>query len=193
MPDAAEGSSLPSVPSASEAIPEVKGEPVELVRRILKEETRLQAKDLERVTHKITSVTLATWSGPLPPPSVLREFEDVVPGSAASIVATFTSEVSHRQSMERKGFTLTGWGMALGFVGLIAMLGLAAYALICGHPWVAGTIATVMTSVVGLFVWKQQTNSTPSQPSAPRRNAGPNRAARRAAERSNARAKPEAS
>jgi uncharacterized membrane protein len=184
MPDATDGAADPSGPSASVAIPETKAELVEDgVRRILEKEARIAPKDLERVSHQIATVTLAAWSGPLPPPAVLREYEDIVPGCATDIVEAFTGEVAHRQEMERKTLTLMSWGMGLGFIALLAMLGIAAYALTCGYPAVAGTIATVMTGVIGLFIWKQQEAPKP-KPEQPRPGTPGNRAARRAADAS---------
>ncbi len=178
MTDSAEGKDAPS-PSAPVTIPEEKADLVEVrVRRVLEKETRLQPRELDRVTHQITTLTLASWSGPLPPPAVLREYNEIVPGCAGEIVSSFTNEVTHRQGMDRKGFVATIFGMSLGFIGLVGMLGIAGYALYCGFPWVAGTIATVMASVVGLFVWKQQQEPPKPAPSQPRQSQ--NRAQRRA-------------
>jgi len=45
-------------------------------------------------------VISAQWSGPMPPPSTLREFESVVPGSAERIVRMAELEQSHRHASE---------------------------------------------------------------------------------------------
>src|SRR6266702_7579052 len=47
------------------------------------------------------AVVAASFSGPLPPPSLLGQYEQIVPGSAERIIRTFEAEVSHRHEMER--------------------------------------------------------------------------------------------
>lgn len=168
------GSPDPSVP-----IPVAEAELVEVgVRRVLEKETKLQARELDRVTHQIASIAISTWRAPLPPPAILREYNDIVPGCAGEIITTFTGQVAHRQSMERKGLIVTSVGMVFGFLGLLAMLGVAGYALLLGFPWVAGTIATVLTGVVGLFVFKQR-SAAEAKPSRQANRAERRRAAAR--------------
>lgn len=40
------------------------------------------------------------WSGPIPPPSILRDFDDIIPGCAERIIAQFELEGAHRRQME---------------------------------------------------------------------------------------------
>lgn len=42
-----------------------------------------------------------SWGGVLPPPEVLKRYEDVVPGAASRILETVEQEQRHRQSRER--------------------------------------------------------------------------------------------
>lgn len=42
------------------------------------------------------------YSGPLPPPAMLRAYEDVVPGGAARIFDLMEKESDHRRSQERQ-------------------------------------------------------------------------------------------
>jgi len=54
-------------------------------------------------THKQSGVSVAAhWQGPLPPPSVLREFDNALPGTAERIVRMAESEVAHRQAHENQ-------------------------------------------------------------------------------------------
>ncbi len=49
-----------------------------------------------------TSVMMTSWSGPLPPPALLQEYEDVLPGAGKEIVASFITGVDHRRELEKK-------------------------------------------------------------------------------------------
>jgi len=42
------------------------------------------------------------FSGPLPPPSVLSQYNQVVPGAAERIIAMAESQSEHRQQLENK-------------------------------------------------------------------------------------------
>src|SRR4051812_3563808 len=41
------------------------------------------------------------YSGPLPPPKLLKEFEEAIPGSAAKILDNWRHEGEHRRQLER--------------------------------------------------------------------------------------------
>ncbi|WP_366513917.1 DUF2335 domain-containing protein [Planktotalea sp.] len=46
------------------------------------------------------------WSGPLPPPAVLGQFDSVVDNGAERIFRSWESETAHRQSMAQRELTL---------------------------------------------------------------------------------------
>lgn len=46
-------------------------------------------------------VRLSAYSGPLPPPDMLRAFEDRLPGSGQLILQVFKDEGEHRRTLER--------------------------------------------------------------------------------------------
>ena len=49
----------------------------------------------------------ATWSGPLPPPSQLRQYEETHPGLAERIVVVFEQQVAQRFKLE--SHIVTSW------------------------------------------------------------------------------------
>lgn len=102
-------------------------------------------------------MTTATWSGPLPPPSVLEQFNDIVPNCAERIVANWEAESTHRRSLERRELTILGWselaGKVFALLFVLGALALAGYAVANGQPWVAalfggGTIAAVVWAFI---------------------------------------------
>ena len=75
----------------------------------------------------IESFSLEAFVGPLPPPHILRAYEDAVPGAGQTIVQAFGKQTNHRIETQRRevlfGFIinillLTVWAVALtlGFV-----------------------------------------------------------------------------
>ena len=99
-----------------------------------------------------------SFSGPLPHPEILRQFEQVAPGAAERIIKMAEDQSSHRRDLEKKvidsDISRSKWGQILGFI--IATVGLVVSGLIAifGNP-VAGTIIGVGTigSLVGVFMY----------------------------------------
>ena len=46
--------------------------------------------------------TTTSWRGPLPPPAVLRQYDDVLPGSAERIMRMMEEQASHRFQAENR-------------------------------------------------------------------------------------------
>lgn len=103
----------------------------------------------------------AAYSGPLPPPEWLRQYEGVLPGIADRMMALVESEVSnqhdasahHRQMQERvvsAGITMAKRGQVvaalLGFSFLVAAVVLA----LAGNPLLGGVIGIV--DLLGIVV-----------------------------------------
>ncbi|GGB37994.1 hypothetical protein GCM10011505_19410 [Tistrella bauzanensis] len=96
-------------------------------------------------------------SGPLPPPDILAQYEDIVPGAAARIVSWAEKEQAHRHAIDSDGLRadiiyaragLYG-GIALSVFFVIAAL----FAADAGHTTLAtilagATIASVIPAVV---------------------------------------------
>lgn len=103
----------------------------------------------------------AAYSGPLPPPEWLRQYEEVLPGIADRMMALVESEVSNqhdasahdRQMQERvvsAGITMAKRGQVvaalLGFSFLVAAVVLA----LTGNPLLGGVIG--IADLVGIVV-----------------------------------------
>lgn len=92
---------------------------------------------------EIVSVS-AAFSGPLPPPSILRGYEDVLPGAADRIISMAEKQSKHRQEMEviatnagveamKRQFREARCGQACAVV--VALIGGGVYLAQIGHPW----------------------------------------------------------
>lgn len=65
-----------------------------------------------------TAITVSreTFAGPLPPPALLGEYEEALPGLAERIVVMAESEGCHRRAIENRLLRLSELGLASGFV-----------------------------------------------------------------------------
>ena len=111
-------------------------------------------KSVEAATH---SVEISAYSGPLPHPDILRQYEDVVPGSAALIIKQFEEQSRHRRSMEAKVISSGTFSQRIGTV-TAAVIGIGGVA---GGLWLAqdgkgvdglATLFGTLASLIAVFL-----------------------------------------
>lgn len=99
-----------------------------------------------------------SYSGPIPPPQALQQYEHIFPGAAERILKMAENQAAHRQALENKlvdsniGNSRRGqyFGLIIGMTGLIATV---IFALL-GHTILAGAIGTIdLVSLVAIFVY----------------------------------------
>ena len=109
-----------------------------------------------QVVHKATMS--AQYSGPLPLPSHLREYDDIVPGAAERILSMVERQSQHRQELEKivvKGDTRRSWA-GLVFGGFLAICCVGGGVALCffGQSVAGATIATAsVVGLAGVFVY----------------------------------------
>ena len=105
-------------------------------------------------------VAIATqYTGPIPPPTALREYDAILPGAAERIMTLAEAEAKHRHTMDVEGARQNDtvieksfderkrgqwFGLIIGSLALVT----AIIALLNNHPTVAGVIGG--TAAVGL-------------------------------------------
>ena len=98
------------------------------------------------------AITAQHFSGPLPPPEMLRKYEDLMPGSAERLVSMAERQSQHRQAIELKviqsSCTNERLGTIFGFIICLIALGAGMYAATKGKD--AFGIAAVVGSLGGL-------------------------------------------
>ena len=87
---------------------------------------------VERLTRELTVEVEQHYQGPLPPPALLKAFDEAVPGLAATIVDMAVGEQRHRHLWERRALTndiftesgglFMGWGLAIFCASLAGLL-----------------------------------------------------------------------
>jgi uncharacterized membrane protein len=95
-----------------------------------------------------TQVVSQQWSGPLPPPAALAQFEQLIPNGAERIMAMVEQEQAHRLITDREELSASIKDTRRGhFIGaLIALAAIAAsvYTASIGAHW------SVSVALVGL-------------------------------------------
>lgn len=112
--------------------------------------------------------TASTFSGPLPPPSILGEYNEIISNGAERIMKMAENQSSHRIEIEKHAIkeeinqSRNGqvFGFILAILGMLIAFGLA----FLGHDTVAGIFGT--TTIVGLvtiFVIGKRKQNTDSE------------------------------
>ena len=117
---------------------------VEILRPLLRDPGQAQ-----QVVAKVATAVL--FRGPLPPPEVFKDYEDVVPGSAREILNMATREQGHRHRLQLLEMIYPYLGQCAGFVGFLSSVGGAVYLAMNDRPAVAGLILGV--PCLGVIGW----------------------------------------
>jgi uncharacterized membrane protein len=121
--------------------------------------------------------SIQQFSGPLPPPEHLREYEQIVPGAAERLIKMAEDQSVHRRGLENRVIDAQirqsdrGQWMAVA----VAMLFLAGsiWVTLAGFPWVGSILGgTTVASLVGIFItskWQQKKDLEQKRSGSPRR------------------------
>jgi uncharacterized membrane protein len=119
------------------------------------------------------------FQGPLPPPSLLQEYDSIVPGLAQEIVHWTTSQTAHRQGIEHRAMAIdekmSTWYVVEVLVGqlfalIIAMTVIAAvvYLSLKGHEIAAGALGTVgFGGIIAAFITGRRKRTSSETKEAP--------------------------
>ncbi|MGK7344338.1 MAG: DUF2335 domain-containing protein [Candidatus Nitrospinota bacterium M3_3B_026] len=105
------------------------------------------------------------FSGPLPHPEVLQNYENVLPGLAERIVAMAEAEQKSRHTEEtealRGQLKYASRGQWFGFGISMAGLVVSGVVIFAGYPWGAVISLTALTNLAGIFVGRHRPGSDP--------------------------------
>lgn len=104
------------------------------------------------------AIAASHFSGPIPPPEMLRKYEEICPGSADRIIAMAENQSRHRQDLESKVVTSNcsneRLGMIFGFIVCVLAISVGAYLILHGKN-TSGLVAiiTAIAGPAGVFIW----------------------------------------
>lgn len=103
------------------------------------------------------------WSGPLPSPQQLQQFNSIIPKGAERIMTMTEQEAAHRRDQERKAlradFLIQLLGIACAFTVAIGGVAAAVRLALGGHDVVAATmISAPLAIIVTAFLQRRNSN-----------------------------------
>lgn len=113
-----------------------------------------------------TLISRQSFSGPMPPPECLQQYDQIVPGAAKEIIEEFKANGAHQRAMDQAILKATSsqdkraqWmAYSLVFLGFILIMALAH----TGHDWVAGTVSvTLLGAVAANFLQGKEPKTSP--------------------------------
>jgi len=131
--------------------------PQSILEEGLKERKKSKLTREEPSQVRITKVTQQKFSGPLPPPSLLKDYDAICKGAANRILVLAEKEQEHRHTIENKAIDgaiskdKRGQNYAL-IVALVTLIG-AIFLIARGHS-ITGSILVggTLTSLVYIFI-----------------------------------------
>lgn len=165
---------MPNPTTQDSSSPQVKADVAEIIQKVDK---------LDHEEKHAVMQTLEMYSGPIPHPEILAQYDKIDPGAAKLIIENGVKESEHRRSLERNSLTYTrndrrrhDWmGFAIGVLGIAA----GAWLIHEGHT-VVGTALSGGTIVVlvGMFLGdssngsKDEAKENPEQEDAAKQDDG---------------------
>ena len=96
---------------------------------------------------KVTTTYAEISSGPIPPPQVLQQYNNIVPNAAERIIHMAEKQSDHRIDLEKK---VVNSNIHKSYIGMVLATIIALYGLysakemsINGNPWTAGILAAL--------------------------------------------------
>jgi hypothetical protein len=106
---------------------------------------------------------MTTPSGGRPPqtPEEMEAWERLVPGSANKLFDEYICQLQHRRKLDKADMVLSFYGPALGFIVVLAFLGVAGWLISEGFG-IEGTVlgSVDITSLAAVFAIGKQHNQT---------------------------------
>ncbi len=113
----------------------------------------------ERVKAALTTIIRAeSFSGPLPPPKALKEYEEILPGSADRILSMAEKQSAHRMTLENKAIggqvDQSRRGQLFGFIVFLFCIAVAILfaAVFDMKSFAAYFLTGTMVVLVALFI-----------------------------------------
>ncbi len=139
-----------------------------------------QGQNRSRSPEEMRSVrALSSFSGPMPPPNLLRQYEDVCPGLADRMFKFVESRSEHQKEIEkqivnieadrsRRQFAEARWGQCCALIITLASLAAGVYAAVNGHE-LAGSVIGVggISGIVATFIYGRTSDKQNAKPPTP--------------------------
>jgi uncharacterized membrane protein len=115
-----------------------------------------------RVEQRLVQATMHAFSGPLPPPAILAQYNDTVPNGAERIVTMAEKQQEHRQEMEHKVVHANSLdqrlGLIFGFIVMMSAVGVGFWCVVHGKDTagITALIGAVAAPVVAFIYGRKK-------------------------------------
>lgn len=104
------------------------------------------------------AITAHHFSGPLPPPEILRKYDELLPGSAERIIAMAERQGAHRQGLEsevvKSNCKNERLGMVFGFIICVMAIAAGIYAVTMGKEGFGiAAIISALAAPMAVFIY----------------------------------------
>lgn len=116
------------------------------------------------------------WEATLPPPEMLRAYDEVSPGLADRLVSHAEKEMTHRHKAQDRLICVSAIGRISALISAVGVLGgiaaTAVLAVVNDQPWVAGSasgfalVIALAAAVIGFKLRNDSDDSTPGNDTA---------------------------
>lgn len=117
----------------------------------------------DKIKEEVISITRSMirkehFSGPLPPPKIIKDYDEILPGAAERIFALAESETRQRHNLENKivssGTRDSTLGVIFAFIIGLVGIGGGVYVITLGYE-LSGTVLSgaSLASIVGSFIY----------------------------------------
>lgn len=126
----------------------------------------------------------SSFIGPLPPPSLLKGYEEVCPGAAKQIIEMAQAQSAHRRQTEndmhaamvedmRRSYQENRRGQICAVIVVLAFLVAGVYVAVSGHPWPGALLGGLggggvgLQTIINAFLRRHSELSGDEKPKAP--------------------------
>lgn len=119
---------------------------------------KVPAKQRKEVTESLVAIfSQYSYSGPIPPPEMLKQYDDIYPGLSKEIIDNSFSQTKHRHELEKTALPYEikrmERGQIFGFIIAIIGIGAAVFLAYLGHDTVGGILGgSTVLGLVTVFV-----------------------------------------
>ena len=106
----------------------------------------------------------ASYSGPIPPPAMLKEFNEIIPNGATRILEMAENQAKHRQSLEaaviHSDISQSRWGLFSALVVVVTATIMGGIVALNGQPAAGvGIAGAPSVALVGIFIYGSSARS----------------------------------
>ncbi|MGN6294384.1 MAG: DUF2335 domain-containing protein [Chitinophagaceae bacterium] len=135
---------------------DLRGIPYE-VEEMLKGLPEIQKESIRNLLTEI-SFRKSTWSGPLPPPEILKAYNKAAPDASERIIRMVETQSIHRQSLEKAAISEqlkeSKKGQLFAFIVALSFLIASVLLILMGHDASGTIIGTVdIVALVSVFIY----------------------------------------